>query len=529
MGAKDRVVIGVDVGTGSVRAGVFTLDGRMLASSSLPILESHPKPDFYEQSSQNIWQETGRVVRQAVSESGVASDAVVGISFDATCSLVVLDQKDRPLTVSESGDADWNVIVWRDHRAINQVNGINAGGYDVLKYVGGVMSPEQEPPKLLWIKEHLPDTWKRAGKFFDLADFMVYQCTGKDVRSLCTNVCKWTYLGHESRWDREFFEAVGLGDLFEGGKVTDDVAPMGTPVGTLTGEAAQHLGLSSKITVGVGIIDAHAGGIGVGVDAASLALIGGTSSCHMAVSKEARFVGGVWGPYHSAMIPDLWLNEGGQSATGALLDHTIERFGLIKEGERYWHVLTGKDMHTVYAELNEHIRSLGVGPEWTERIHILPDHHGNRSPNADPNARGIVDGLTLDLSYETLAKMYYATIQAVAYGTRHIVDELEAEGYCIQQIKACGGGTKNALWIQEHADALQRPVLLPKEPEAVLLGSAILGAVAAGVFMSIPEAMEAMCHAGEVVEPRVETKEYHGWKYEQQRAMYGQQVARRRT
>ena len=171
---------------------------------------------------------------------------------------------------------------------------------------------------------------------------MVYKATGADRRSLCTNVCKWTYLGHESRWDRTFFDAIGLGDLFDDGKVTEDVAPMGENAGTLSTEAADLMGLTTQTAVGVGIIDAHAGGIGVGVSEPILALIGGTSSCHMAVSKDARFIPGVWGPYYGAMLPDLWLSEGGQSATGALLDHTIERFGMVKEEDHYWHVLTEK-------------------------------------------------------------------------------------------------------------------------------------------------------------------------------------------
>jgi FGGY-family pentulose kinase len=262
MNDAGRTVIGVDVGTGSVRAAVFSVEGKMLGDASSPIREDHPKPDFYEQSSGNIWEETGRVVRSALEKAGVDRSSVAGISFDATCSLVVLGQDGGPVTVSESGGDDLNIIVWRDHRAIDQVDRINAGGYEVLKYVGGVMSPEQEPPKLLWLKENLPNTWKRAGKFFDLADYMVYQSTGRDIRSLCTNVCKWTYLGHESSWDRDFFEAIGLGDLFDGGRVTDEVAPMGALAGNLTDEAAAHLGLTTDTVVGVGIIDAHAGGIG---------------------------------------------------------------------------------------------------------------------------------------------------------------------------------------------------------------------------------------------------------------------------
>jgi len=526
---SNQVTIGIDVGTGSVRAGVFTLSGKMLGTASASIKENHPGEDFYEQSSRDIWEQTGVVVRKALSESGRTAQDVIGLSYDATCSLVALDAKQGPVTVSESGDDDWNIIVWRDHRAIDQVTRINDGGYDVLRYVGGIMSPEQEPPKLLWIKENLPQTWERTAKFFDLADFMVFQSTGQDLRSLCTNVCKWTYLGHESRWDQSFFDAVGIGDLFENGRVTNEIAPMGECAGKLTQPAAGHLGLSSNTTVGVGIIDAHAGGIGVAVEESALALIGGTSSCHMAVAPESRFVDGIWGPYFGAMIPGKWLNEGGQSATGALLDHTIERYGTIKADDHLKHVLDGKDMNTLHAELNAFIADKGVGPDYTERIHILPYHHGNRSPNADPKARGIVDGLTLDMSYDTLARLYYATIQAVAYGTRHIIDSLEDKGYHIDRIKACGGGTKNPLWIQTHADATQKPIELPEEPEAVLLGAAIRGAVAGGAFESIEAAMGEMCRAGEVIEPDAETRGYHDWKYGQQLEMYGQHLGRRKS
>ena len=111
---------------------------------------------------------------------------------------------------------------------------------------------------------------------------------------------------------------------------------MGEAVGKgLSADAARELGLRPGTAVGASIIDAHAGGLGllgapldgvaptVETMETRLALIGGTSSCHMAVSREARFIPGVWGPYYSAMIPGMWLTEGGQSATGALIDHVI--------------------------------------------------------------------------------------------------------------------------------------------------------------------------------------------------------------
>src|SRR5450631_3227942 len=142
---------------------------------------------------------------------------------------------------------------------------------------------------------------------------------------------------------------------------------MGERAGSLTEASARELGLVPGIPVAVAIIDAHAGGlgtIGVAIDEvaptvdileARLSLIGGTSSCHMAVAREARFVPGVWGPYWSAMVPGLWLAEGGQSATGALIDHVVFSHARAAELDAE----ASRRATTVYALLNEHLEAMG--------------------------------------------------------------------------------------------------------------------------------------------------------------------------
>jgi len=513
---SERLYLGVDVGTASVRAALFDASGTMRGSGTHAIRIGRPEDDFVEQSSDDIWAACGAAVRTALAQAGAPATQVAGIGFDATCSLVVLDEGDRPVTVSPTGDDAWNVVVWMDHRATAQAARINETNHEVLRYVGGVVSPEMQTPKLLWLKEHLPETWRRAKRFLDLPDFLVYRATGADVRSLCTTVCKWTYLGHEGRgWQRDFFERVGLGDLASEGfaRIGTRVRPMGERAGELTAASARELGLAPGTPVAVAVIDAHAGGIGT-IGAAldgetpspariesRLALIGGTSSCHMAVAPEPRFVHGVWGPYWSAMIPGMWLAEGGQSATGALVDHVIFSHArgaeLQAEAERRG--------TSVYALLNERLEALAREAPFPAALcadlHVLPDHHGNRSPRADPTLRGTISGLKLSDSLDSLALLYLATVQAVAHGTRHIVDALRAGGYRIDTILACGGGTKNDVFLREHADATGCAIVLPAEPEAVLLGSAILGAVASGDQPGVVEAMAAMTRAGRVVRP----------------------------
>src|SRR3989304_5585046 len=157
-----KYVIGVDAGTGSVRAGVFDLQGTLLGSAESAIQVFRPRPDHVEQPSRDIWRAVGASVREAMAKAGVGAASVLGIAYDATCSLVALDERDEPVTVSLDAAPERNFIVWMDHRAAEQADRINATGHAVLRYVGGKLSPEQEPPKLKWLKERLPATGKRG-------------------------------------------------------------------------------------------------------------------------------------------------------------------------------------------------------------------------------------------------------------------------------------------------------------------------------------------------------------------------------
>ncbi len=534
--------IGVDVGTGSARAGVFDLNGRMVGQASRAIDLYRPKADFVEQSSDNIWQAVCNAVRDAVNQADINPIQVKGLGFDATCSLVVLDKEGKPLTVSPSGRTEQNIIVWMDHRAIAQAERINATKHRVLDFVGGIISPEMQTPKLLWLKQHMPTTWANAGYLFDLPDFLTWRATQDATRSLCSTVCKWTYLGHEQRWDKSYFQQIGLEDVLEhdAAKIGSDVKMMGEPLGHgLTQRAAGEMGLIAGTAVSVSIIDAHAGTLGtLGATGVSgevadfnrrVALIGGTSTGHMAMSRTARFIGGVWGPYYSAILPGYWLNEGGQSATGALIDHVIQSHPCYPE------LLTQAKTQgqTIYEVLNAILRRMAGEPEniafLTQDIHMLPYFHGNRSPRANPTLTGILTGLKLSRTPEDMALHYLATIQAIALGTRHIIETMNHSGYSIDTIMASGGGTKNPIFVQEHANATGCAMLLPEESEAMLLGGAMMGTVAAGVFDTLPEAMSAMSRIGKTVTPQTnQIKSYYDRKYRVFHELYNDHMKYRR-
>lgn len=521
----------------------------MAGAASYPIRMWKPAPDHVEQSADDIWRACARAVRSALAKAGLRGDAIKGIGFDATCSLVAVDAAGRPVSLSTTARREQNVIVWMDHRAIPQADRINRLGHAVLRYVGGVISPEMQTPKLLWVKENLPAAWREAAHFFDLPDYLTFRATGDSTRSLCSTVCKWTYLGHRrgegKGWDAGYFRRIGLGDLADEGfrRIGQIVRPMGEAVGSgLSAAAARDLGLEPGTPVGVSIIDAHAGGLGMlgavlegrpPTPAAlnrRLALIGGTSSCHMAVSPEPRFIRGIWGPYASAMIPGMWLTEGGQSATGALIDHVIFSHAAAAAVQAE----ARRTKRTVYELLNERLERLakaeGVAhpAALTRSLHVQPDFHGNRSPRADATLKGVVSGLTLSATADDLARQYLAAIQAVAYGTRHIIEEMNRRGYAIDTLLICGGGTKNPVFLREHADITGCRLVLPREPEAVLLGSAVLGAVASGRHDSVLAAMRAMNAASRVIAPtRGAVARYHAAKYRVFHRMHADFLAHR--
>nr|CAD7426461.1 unnamed protein product [Timema monikensis] len=531
---KESYFVGVDVGSGSVRAALVDKCGKILRVSYKDTKTWSPKPDYFEQSSSEIWSSCCAVVRD-ISEN-VNVSCIKGIGFDATCSLVALNDNGEPLSVSPSGNNDQNVILWLDHRAIEETNFINSLNHSVLKYVGGKISLEMETPKLLWLKKNLKEQcWDKAGWFFDLPDFLTWKATGTDSRSLCSLVCKWTFQADPkgyTGWSKSYFEEIGLSDLAANNwhKIGSHWKKPGCLVGSGLSElAAQELGLDPGTPVGTSMIDAHAGGLGMigclaeGVPSdfsTRLSLICGTSTCHMAVSKEPQFVSGVWGPYYSAMVPSYWLNEGGQSATGKLIDHIIDSHPAsitAKQQAGDMHIQTYLGLTLESMAKRQKLPSVTM---LTKDVHLWPDFHGNRSPIADPSLKGMISGMSLSANEEDLAILYLAAVQALAYGTRHIMESLTDSGHYFQSLLMCGGLSQSPLFVQTHADALGLPVLKPMETESVLVGAAILGACAAKFFDDMHTAITAMGGEADVVQPRPlecrwdrHTLAYHEKKY----------------
>lgn len=520
-------VIGVDVGTGSARAGLFDLQGNMLQVAKHDIKTFGDANARYEQSSENIWLAVCACVKTVVNESELSIDSIVGLSFDATCSLVVVGEGGKPLPVGEHGVEDRNVMVWMDQRATEQARHINSLGHGVLNYVGNRISPEMETPKLLWLKTNLPETYHSAKHFFDLTDYLTFRASGSLARSICTVVCKWTYLAHEGRWDTSYFESIGLGDLSASqfSKIGTEIVAPGTPLAHgLIKDAAEQLGLKTGTAVAAGLIDAHAGGVGsVGaltVDghaapAECLAYVFGTSACTLTTSSAPVNVPGVWGPYFSAMVPGMWLNEAGQSAAGAAIDHLVLMHPASSEASKLAKSVGLPLSAWLSNQAKLQARNVSDAVFLAEGVHVVPEFLGNRAPFADPNARAIIAGLSMGKSVESLVALYVAGICGLAYGLRQIIDAQAAQGLCISRVVISGGAGQDPLVRQLMSDAIGKEVIAPNAEEPVMLGTAMLASVAAGAYSNLEDAMKLMSSFGSRYLPSsVNISQLHDQRYQ---------------
>jgi FGGY-family pentulose kinase len=475
-------LIGVDVGTQSVRSCLFDLDGNVIASATRPLQTSYPKPTWAEQNPEEWWRAAVATLQEILQTSRVDPIEVAALSYDCTaCTVAALTEDGTPLRPA---------LLWMDERAHAEAEEASSTGHPILKYCGGKVSPQWMIPKGRWLERHEPARFARACWIVDEADFFTLRFTGRMTASLNNATAKWNYARPLGGWPADFLRAARADAL--AAKWPADVLPVGRLVGKLLPAAARELGLSPETLVAQGGIDAHAGEIALGaVGAGDLALILGSSTCHMAQSPVPVFAN-IWGPYPDCLVEGMYTLEGGQTATGSIIQWLVEHFGAEAAAQAK---VKGQEVYGYLDTLAEAI------PPGAEGLVVLDYFQGNRTPHKDPLARGSITGLTLK---HTLPHLYRAVYEGICLGTRQILEDMMAHGFKPERIVAGGGGAKSRLWIQIQADILGRPIHLPREKETMALGAAIWAGLGAGLFKSYEEAIARMVHIERAVAPNPE-------------------------
>ena len=488
---KNAYVLGIDMGTESVRVGIYDINGKPLTMSSRVYKTTHPHPGWAEQDPDEWWSALVYAVHLAMQQADIPPESIAGISCDSTtCTVVTLDASDRLLRPA---------ILWMDVRAAEQALCIAASNHAARKYNGGgPVSAEWYPCKALWLKENEPETYQRATHIVECTDWLTFRLTGRWTANINTASVRAYYDARHGGWPVDFYEEIGLGDVIE--KLPADVLAPGTHVAGLSAQAATELGLKADTPVAQGVGDAWAAQIGLGVvEPGKMALI--TGSSHVLSGQSAHPVSGkgFFGPYPDAVVSGQYTIEGGQVSTGSVLKWFKDNFcsDLMSEAERL--------NVSSYDLLNERGRAIGIG---SDGLIVLDYWQGNRTPYVDPEARGVMLGFSL---HHTQAHIYHAIQEGICFGTAHILRVMRDSGFEVREFVACGGATKSHEWMQMHADVTGVPITLTEIGDAATLGSAMLAAVGAGLFTSIQNAASVMVHETTVLVP--DRRRYEAYQF----------------
>jgi FGGY-family pentulose kinase len=416
----------------------------------------------------------------ALSQANVTADQVIGIGLDCTASTVVVTDAD--------GEPIRPALLWMDQRAFQEAEIISTTGDPVLRFVSGRVSPEWMLPKALWLKRNEPTIYTCARRVVECTDWMMYRLTGEWTLSLNHVAVKWNYARPDGGWPTKLLSEVGLSDLLE--KWPERIVPLGCGEARMSERAAEELGLRAGIPVAQGGIDAYLGMLGMGATReGDVAVIVGSSTCHLSQSREGVFGSGAAGCYPDAIVEGLYTVEAGQTATGSILDWYRRHFAGNQQAE------AEKRNVSVFQVLEE--LAAAVSPA-AEGLLVRDDWQGNRSPYKNPQARGCIAGLSLAHGPGHVIRGVY---EATACGTRHILEDAAAHGLRVERIVMGGGGARSPLWLQIHADLLKKPIYVPREKESCALGSAMAAAIAAGIYRDFDEAAGAMVAIEAQIEP----------------------------
>ena len=481
--------LGVDFGTESGRALLLDLDsGEELAVSEvayehgvidreLPGTGQQLPPDWALQHSGDWLAVLDSAIPAVLEQAPQARDAVVALGVDFTsCTVLPVNEEGLPMFKQErwrSRRHAWPKL-WKHHAAQPIADRLNevalARGERFLERYGGRISSEWYFPKLieLWLEDR--ELYDSCHGFIEATDWIVWQLTGSERRQSCTAGYKAMWSPDSGLPSREYFEAAYPGFDTPGEKLGHEFVPLGTRAGSLTPDAAKAIGVPESVAVAVGNVDSFVSVPGCGVERPGIYVtVVGTSTCDMIVDEREVHLPGITGVLRDGILPGLYGYEAGQTAVGDMLA---------------WFVDTLADRS--YEELEEAASKLRPGETG---LLALDWFNGNRSILGDADLTGAIFGLTLQSSE---VEIYRALLESIAFGNRRIMENFIEHGLELTEMVACGGiAERSPLIMQLLADSSGFEVHIPGSSEIPSRGSALFGAVAAGVFEDIASAIEA--------------------------------------
>ncbi len=443
--ARVEVVLGIDIGTSSTKGLLVTPDGQVVGAAQRAHQISLPRPGWAEADAERTWWDEVQKICNILSSS--APGPIIGVCVDGVGpSLVLCDADLAPLRPA--------ILYGIDTRATIEIDlqTHRYGEEAILANAGKCLTSQALGPKLEWVRRNEPDVWRAARGWYGCHSFIVAKLTGEYVldhhtTSQCDPLYRVPEFDWHYDWATEICEHIPLPRLAWPGEI----------IGTVHRRAAQETGLAIGTPVVAGTIDAFAEAFSVGVrEPGDLMIMYGST----------MFLIQVLADYY--VHPALWTTAGVEAETHMLTAGTSTAGSLTN-----WlrDLMGGPDFDTLKAEAAD-------VPLGAEGLLVLPYLAGERTPIFDPEARGLVAGLTLR---HRRAHLFRAAYEGIAFGIRQILDLFNESATPVIRTVAVGGGVNSPLWTSIVSDVTGRAQLIPREAVGACYGGALLAAIGIGL------------------------------------------------
>lgn len=492
-------LLGIDIGTSGTKTLLIDESGRALASATAEYPLSTPRPGWAEQDPHHWWEATQTTIRQVLARGGVSGDAVRGIGLSGQMhGSVFLDASHQVLRPA---------LLWCDQRTAAQCEWITdtVGAEKVVELTSNPVLTGFTAPKVIWVRDHEPETYARIRKVLLPKDYIRFRLTGAFASEVSDASGTSMFNVRQRRWAGELLAAVDVPESW-----MPECYESHVPSATISAEAAAATGLKPGTPVVGGGGDQAAGAVGNGiVESGIISSTVGTSGVVFAFSDEP------------AVDPKLRVHTFCHAVEGKWHQMGVM---LSAGGSLRWYrdVLAGSECEVAralgvdpYQLIGEEAKNAPVG---CEGLIFLPYLTGERTPHPDPNARGVFFGLTLRHDRRHMAR---SVLEGVAYGLRDSFEILAEMGVPIRQVRASGGGARSPLWRQIQADVTGRSHVTINVDEGPAFGVALLAGVGTGVWGSVAEACRSTIQVVDQCEPVAENSAVYDHYYPVYQGLYG--------
>lgn len=481
-----KYLLALDIGTTSVKAGLFDSEGTCLATALEEYQLITPSADRAELKVEDYWTASVKTLKKVLQKKHPNGNSVVG--------LTVSSQGETLITLDHYGKPVRNAIVWMDNRAVGQAEKLkNELGLEVYDVTGiPDVVPTWPACKILWLKENEPDNFKRIAHFLLVQDFLIFCLTGKIITdgSISCTTMLFDIIHYD--WWQKSLDLVGISR-----HQLPLIQKAGSIAGKISPKIAEDLGVNPDLVVVCGGMDQCVGAIGAGnIDEGVVSETTGAALAMQVSIRNPMIDPTRVTPVYVHSVDGRYLFVPVCPTAGMAFKWFKDNFVVSEDG-------TAFDQKIDYYEImNEMAKRVPAG---CDGLVMLPHLMGAFSPESNPLAKGSFTGFTL---HHTKAHFVRAIQEAVAFMLRQNIEAIRNAGISISEVRTSGGASRSQIWNQTKADVCRLPIVKLENEDTGLVGDAILGGVATGIFSSISEACAIMVHTSTRFEPEISVEEY---------------------